>query len=252
MDQPKTNLAMTVITILVTTAVVATATALIVRFHAPMISIDQTVQKIVKYNCEQSGGTFSRDVCLCKDAEYDQEIGYCIDSFGAPGGTIGGVTRDLQELQMLKNGRVMSNLFDPLKNKVGDTIAGMKLISVKPFVGDKLSLENVDAQFLGRVTLSGEYDYELDPSLGEGAYRMCFRLVGVDEKLKVPVLNRNSDQGVYFCFDDLADAHRGFGSGYVSGQAMIVIDRYRLISGAKVTSMAQLVEVISKTPAKKS
>jgi len=63
----------------------------------------------VKYNCEQSGGVFSQSKCQCqKDPEpanttnYDEGTGYCMDSFGIPGGEQGKISKKLQELQMLK------------------------------------------------------------------------------------------------------------------------------------------------------
>lgn len=63
---------------------------------------------IVDYNCTQSGGTFKDLKCACPKAtgdqlKYDPETGYCMDSFGAPGGELGQTERKLQELMMLKN-----------------------------------------------------------------------------------------------------------------------------------------------------
>lgn len=63
---------------------------------------------IVDYNCTQSGGTFKDLKCTCPKVsgdqlKYDTETGYCMDSFGAPGGELGQTERKMQELEMLKN-----------------------------------------------------------------------------------------------------------------------------------------------------
>lgn len=63
---------------------------------------------IVDYNCTQSGGTFKDLKCTCPkmsgdQLKYDSDTGYCMDSFGTPGGELGQIERKLQELEMLKN-----------------------------------------------------------------------------------------------------------------------------------------------------
>lgn len=60
--------------------------------------------KIVKFNCEQSGGNFNGSACTCKDdSTYEAETGYCVTPFGTPDGELGDTAKKLQELQMLKN-----------------------------------------------------------------------------------------------------------------------------------------------------
>ena len=64
--------------------------------------------QIAKYNCEQSSGTFNNGTCNCPEVEndqftYDADTGYCMTSFGIPGGALGETEKKLQELVMLKN-----------------------------------------------------------------------------------------------------------------------------------------------------
>lgn len=62
-------------------------------------------QKIVQFNCEQSGGTFAEGTCACPQEPavagapaftYDENRGYCIDAFGLPGGELGETAKKLQ------------------------------------------------------------------------------------------------------------------------------------------------------------
>ncbi|MBI4437436.1 hypothetical protein HY631_00605 [Candidatus Uhrbacteria bacterium] len=78
------------------------------REGSPTSSITGPIQ----YTCELSGGTFEDEMCQCpKDPEvagapaynYDAQTGFCVDSFGIPGGEFGETVQKLQELQMLKN-----------------------------------------------------------------------------------------------------------------------------------------------------
>ena len=62
---------------------------------------------VIKFNCKESGGAWSNEKCECPTAlgeqlKYDTEKGYCMSSFGIPGGALGETAKKLQELEMLK------------------------------------------------------------------------------------------------------------------------------------------------------
>lgn len=90
-------------------AVVITALMVSVAMFSLMTS--KTVQinlNVIKFNCQQSGGSWTTDQCNCPadnglKYEYDHETGYCMTNFGIPGGELGETAKKLQELKMLKN-----------------------------------------------------------------------------------------------------------------------------------------------------
>lgn len=65
--------------------------------------------KVVEYNCKQSGGSYSNSGCSCSDSEYEKSTGYCITEIGGPGGELQKEAAKLQELGMLKNTIVTYN-----------------------------------------------------------------------------------------------------------------------------------------------
>lgn len=82
-----------------------------IRFLQPKKATTSTTAP-QKSACEQSGGVFSQSKCQCpKEPQvngasaftYEENTGYCIDSFGIPGGKAGETAKKLLELQMLKN-----------------------------------------------------------------------------------------------------------------------------------------------------
>jgi len=82
----------------------------------PPAAADMADSAIVKYNCEQSGGTYRNGACNCPlesegegQFQYEAETGYCISEFGIPGGELGHTAIKMQELTMLKNQIVRFN-----------------------------------------------------------------------------------------------------------------------------------------------
>ena len=68
-----------------------------------------TSSAVVAYNCKSSGGSFASGKCTCQDSIYDESNGYCMTSFGIPGGDEGEVAKKLQSLAMLQNTIVAHN-----------------------------------------------------------------------------------------------------------------------------------------------
>ena len=91
------------IAVIVTAIITGFVTYSVLTPQSSVSSGVATSENIVKYNCEQSGGGFRNGSCICTEATYEKETGYCIDSFGSPGGALGMTVRKLQELEMLKN-----------------------------------------------------------------------------------------------------------------------------------------------------
>lgn len=62
-------------------------------------------------NCEQSGGTYAEDTCVCPEGEvnggplftYNEKSGHCIDAFGIPGGELGEQAKAEHAENMEKN-----------------------------------------------------------------------------------------------------------------------------------------------------
>lgn len=79
----------------------------------PIITTSDT-QKIVAYNCEQSGGTYENNKCTCPSGtyemngkqlpkyKYEKDTGYCSDPMGIEGGNIGDMVKKVLELERLK------------------------------------------------------------------------------------------------------------------------------------------------------
>lgn len=89
------------------------------------------------------------------------------------------------------------NTFDVLKNKPGDMIAGMKLLTVAPmFDSGPLSNQNVRAEFQGQATLTGNYDFSYSDFAGEDM--VC---ANSSDKEKLPLLT--GVENPFFCFTNL-------------------------------------------------
>ncbi len=150
------------------------------------------------------------------------------------------------------NNQTATNIFHPFKNKVGDVVAGLTVVSVGPVPGISfpLSMDDVDAKFSGSVTLSGTYDYSFSDFSGQDM--ACFAISDPKEKIKLPQLYGVDDQNSRFCFSNLQKAKEVFGPTYGSGHATITIDHYELTyAPAEVFNQAQLLNAIaiSKTTA---
>ncbi len=119
-----------------------------------------------------------------------------------------------------------SNIFDPVKNKPGDDVAGFKVLSIGSVTGNKGSIgaDNVDAAFSGNAQVTGSYEYFLN-ELG-GYEQVCLQLTDPKDMAKIPRLA--TVDYVRFCFHNLAAAKAAFGPAYGKGTATVVIDTYNL------------------------
>ncbi|MBU1146046.1 hypothetical protein KKD80_00670 [Patescibacteria group bacterium] len=110
MDQQKSSVGVVVVAIVVTALVVGGG---MYWWQTSKVTPQtNTYEQIVKFNCEQSGGEFSESKCQCQEEPkvngapaftYGERDGYCVDSFGTPGGDLGETVKNLQEFQMLKS-----------------------------------------------------------------------------------------------------------------------------------------------------
>jgi hypothetical protein len=110
MDQQKSAVGVVVLAIVVTALVVGGG---MYWWQTSQISLETNAsEQIVEFNCEQSGGIFSENKCQCPQEPkvngapaftYGERDGYCVDSFGTPGGELGETVKKLQELQTLKS-----------------------------------------------------------------------------------------------------------------------------------------------------
>ncbi|GEM_PF-3396754 len=146
-----------------------------------------------------------------------------------------------------------TNIFDSERNKVGDIVAGLKVVSIKSLTGSELPIgrENVVARFAGQIQVSGAYEFSLNELSGDDW--VCIALTDPREKLKLPVLVGVADQNDRFCFNNLKKAKVAFGPKYGQGQATVTIDNYELwYAPAEVNNKAELISVLSKKPALKT
>lgn len=110
MDQQKSAVGVVVLAIVVTALVVGGG---MYFWQTSKVAPEtNTYEQIAKFNCEQSGGEFSGNKCQCQEEPkvngapaftYGERDGYCVDSFGTPGGELGETVKKLQELQTLKS-----------------------------------------------------------------------------------------------------------------------------------------------------
>ena len=143
----------------------------------------------------------------------------------------------------------VTNIFDPFKNKIGDSIVGLKVVSIAgvPGIQRPIAADNVLVKFSGQVTLSGTYDYSVDDFAG--GEKACFTLADAKERVKLPVLIGQPDQNTGFCFSNIEKARAAFGPSYGQGQATITVDSYELwYAPAEVVNQARLLTVVSKKP----
>ncbi len=138
------------------------------------------------------------------------------------------------------------NQFNPLQHKIGDIIAGMKILAITAALDSRsLADDNVKVKFSGLATISGIYDYRFSEFSGGGL--ACFT-PDPDEDSKLPKLKQASDYATTFCFD-VQEAIKAFGSQYGVYKATITIDHLTLEHApAEVLNGADLVAVVSKQP----
>lgn len=151
---------------------------------------------------------------------------------------------------------VPESRFDVTRVKVGDAVAGMKLVSIQPFTehshltgsdssNEPISTTNVHAVFSGEATVTGTvtgYD-----STFSGQHMICVAHLDDQSKKRIPSLD-----GLYrFCLlSILADPATVF-PGNGTWQATIVISDYVLDSfPADVLNTATFVRSVSQTKIK--
>ncbi len=97
-------------------------------------------------------------------------------------------TQDNNEVASLNEfvRKLAPNLFDSLKNKPGDIIAGMTVLSIEPDLSGPLTNDNVYAKFSGKTTISGEYDFGQDEV--NGGDFLTFQVTDPKERIKIPMM----------------------------------------------------------------
>jgi len=117
------------------------------------------------------------------------------------------------------------NVFDVNKVKEGDIVAGMKVVSVKPYRSDMTALgreQNLIIEFSGQAILEGEYEFIPEGSMPSG---VLFSVIGEElSKLPLPLGNKSGKFMFYFTNQDFAKEQ--FGSSVTLGKATIVIDNF--------------------------
>lgn len=146
-----------------------------------------------------------------------------------------------QEYPLATSSTGLSNVFNPLTNKIGDQVAGLTVsaLSGVPGIDRPIALDNVYAKFTGRVVLSGIYLYSYNDFAGMDM--VCFQ-VSDSDKSKLPALVGQPDQNGLFCFKDTEKAKKMFGPEYGRGNAVVTIDHYELYyAPAEVVNQAELI-----------
>jgi len=136
-----------------------------------------------------------------------------------------------------------SNEFDFSALHVGDTVAGMKVVSIQPAIESlPLSKDNFQVQFQGKAIISGKYHYQ--DTAAFGPYLWVDQLTpGSEEKL--PKLR--GEGSTSFCFSNMDDAQQIFGPVGSEGKTKVQISDYTYVhASAEVCNTAKLVSVLSK------
>lgn len=137
--------------------------------------------------------------------------------------------------------RIESNILDPNKSRIGDSIAGFTLTALSgiPGIQQPAGPDNVYAKFAGQVTLSGIYGYGFNEVAGTDI--ACFQPTEV-ERTKLPVLVGQPDQNSHFCFSNIDKAKELFGTKPGQSTATVTIDQYELFyAPAEVGNQAVLI-----------
>jgi len=152
----------------------------------------------------------------------------------------------------VETGATLDNPFDVTEVEVGDTVAGMSIVSVGPWKQSStmgLGVDNAEIRFEGEVTISGTYTYY-------GNDGILSDVVGFQPDAssleKFPQASGDS-RAVWFLFSNQSAARKVFGpatdevtKGY-DGEATLTIKNYAIIlSGSEATNLAELVSVTSK------
>lgn len=139
-----------------------------------------------------------------------------------------------------------SNEFDFNTLKVGDMVAGMRVVSIDPAVESlPLSAENLKVRFEGEAIVTGKYSYDPGPGMGPA---VLFGDLTAESEKKVPKLLGQAAS--WFGFTNESSAEQAFAPaarGAAKGDATIKIKNYTYIYvPAEAWSTAELVSVICK------
>lgn len=140
-----------------------------------------------------------------------------------------------------------SNVFELEKVKVGDTIAGFKIVSIEPVTkADKYSEENVRVRFSGDADIKGRYRHYRE---GEGilADIVCVDNLDSESEKKLPKLTTDT-RNSWFCFRNNDFAKTEFAPPGSEGDTEVKIKEYEYVYlPSEVWNSATLVEVVNKT-----
>ncbi|MEW6696224.1 MAG: hypothetical protein ACOY35_09550 [Bacillota bacterium] len=115
-----------------------------------------------------------------------------------------------------------SHLFDPLKIAAGDTVAGMKVLSVEASTVPGSNQQTATVRFSGEATISGEYTcHNNDELLGS----VIAFTVDDQEHHQLPRITYD-ERKLWFVFSNHDEAAKVFGSPGSRGRATVVINDY--------------------------
>jgi hypothetical protein len=137
------------------------------------------------------------------------------------------------------------SIFDITDAKVGDVVAGMKIVSIEPFTpGAKIEDDSAIVKFSGKVTITGNYIYNNEDAAfiyGE----VCMENLDPISISNIPRVHPH--RNVWFCFRNKEYAQSLFKPQGSYGTTTVVIDNYQVNElGAEIWNTAELVEVIKK------
>lgn len=145
-----------------------------------------------------------------------------------------------------------ANIFSVDKVKVGDTVAGMKVLEIgKMNQQEPLSEINASVSFDGTMTVSGEYEYYDSPEAGSIKGQLCLKNMTTDSLNKIPVLSSEKLDGDFrICFTNVVQAKALLGTTKAkTGKVTVEIGKYtsrRYTTELWSWDTATLVHIISK------
>ncbi len=127
------------------------------------------------------------------------------------------------------NSETTTNIFDPVTVKVGDKVGDLTVSSTKALIATGPALaEDFSIDFMGEVTIQGEYDYDMNAMFGQEG--VCFNVTDAFDRNKIPVPNfQKKLTSSFFCTyaeDDVNLIKSIIGTSYKKGTALMTIKNF--------------------------
>ena len=148
-----------------------------------------------------------------------------------------------------------SNIVDLPNLKVGDSLVGLTVASLRPFSSEPkylpMSENNVSIKFNGKLTLTGEYTYNEPKSSNTFKKKdLYITITNASDLAKIPILKGDDPKKVVFRFeyyDDISKLTKMFSitDKKTTGTAVLSVEGYTLnrFTSGEASNLATLIEI---------